>query len=37
MTGHLTRGRFNRCIAAAISLLILTCAVIFGVARWLVA
>jgi hypothetical protein len=37
MTGHLTRTRFNRCIVGAISMLVLTCAVIFGIARWLVA
>jgi hypothetical protein len=37
MTGHLTRNRLRRCIAGAVSLLILTCIVIFGVARHFVA
>ena len=36
MTGHLTRSRFNRCIVGATSMLVLSGAVIFGVARWLV-
>jgi hypothetical protein len=35
MTGHLTRSRFNRCIAGIISMMVLTCVVIFGLARWL--
>jgi hypothetical protein len=37
MTGHLTRSRFNRCIVGALSMLVVTSAVIFGVARWLAA
>jgi hypothetical protein len=37
MTGHLTRSRFNRCIFGAVSMLVLAWAVIFSVARWLVA
>jgi hypothetical protein len=37
MSGHFTRNRLNRCIAGAVSLLVLTCIVIFGVARHFVA
>jgi hypothetical protein len=33
MSGHLTRNRLNRCIAGAVSLLILTCIAIFAIAR----
>jgi hypothetical protein len=37
MSGHFTRARLRRCIAGAVSLLILTCIAIFGVARHFVA
>src|SRR6266851_5731150 len=30
MSGHFTRNRLNRCIVGAVSLLVLTCIVIFG-------
>lgn len=33
MSGHLTRHRLQRCIVGAVSLLVLTCIAIFGVAR----
>ncbi len=36
MTEQLTRNRLQRCIAGAVSLLILTCIAIFGVARYFV-
>jgi hypothetical protein len=36
MTGHLTRNRLQRCIAGAVSFLILTGIAIFGVARYFV-
>ncbi len=31
MSGHLTRNRLRRCIAGAMSLLILTCIAIFSI------
>jgi len=37
MSGHFTRDRLNRCIVGAVSLLVLTCILIFGVARHFVA
>jgi hypothetical protein len=37
MSGYLRRTRLQRCIAGAVSLLILTGIVIFGVARHFVA
>jgi hypothetical protein len=33
MSRNLTRDRLNRCIAGTVSLLVLTCMVIFGIAR----
>jgi hypothetical protein len=33
MSGHLTRNRLRRCIAGAMSLLILTCIAIFSIAH----
>jgi hypothetical protein len=37
MSGHLTRNRLRHRIAGAVSLLILTCIAIFGVAHYFVA
>jgi hypothetical protein len=37
MSGHLTRNRLNRCIAGAVSFLVLTSLAIFGIARLFVA
>jgi hypothetical protein len=37
MTGHLTRNRLQRCIIGAVSMLVLTCIAIFGVALHFVA
>jgi hypothetical protein len=37
MSGHLTRNRLIRRIVGAVSLLVLTCIAIFGIARHFVA
>jgi hypothetical protein len=37
MSGHFTRDRLRRRIVGAVSLLILTCIAIFGVAHYFVA